>query len=262
MNDFRKKTILLVEDEMITSLAETAMLKRNGYAVVAASSGLEAVQIVRERGDIDLVLTDINLGDGIDGVEAARIMMSERDLPVIFLSSHTEKEVADTVRSVSRYGYIAKSSGENVILASIEMAFKLHSSLKRTWSENASLAEIGKFLHGIPGRYPMDETGSGKNAEGPPGKSIALVAEIERLRSIVDNIHGGVMVLNSEGEISFFNEGLCVLFGYTRDEISAKRYYDFVQEKDRPGLIEKFKARQNGEVSVRTYEIEVVKKGG
>ena len=125
MADYKNKTILLVEDEMITSLARTAMLKRNGYAVIAASSGEEGVRYISGNPDIDLVLMDINLGEGIDGTEAAKQILDIRDVPVIFLTSHSEKDIVDNVRSITRYGYILKNSGDFVILSSIEMAFEL-----------------------------------------------------------------------------------------------------------------------------------------
>jgi len=125
MTDDKKKKLLLVEDEMITSLAQCAMLKRNGYDVIAASTGEEAVQLVSSNHDIDLVLTDINLGDGIDGTETARIILADRDIPVIFLTSHSEKDIVENVRSITRYGYVLKNSGDFVLLSSIEMALEL-----------------------------------------------------------------------------------------------------------------------------------------
>jgi CheY-like chemotaxis protein len=63
--------ILLVEDEVINSLAARKLLERLGHAVVHAPDGLRAVEAVQESGDFDLVLMDIQM-PGIDGVEATR----------------------------------------------------------------------------------------------------------------------------------------------------------------------------------------------
>jgi DNA-binding NarL/FixJ family response regulator len=74
---------------------------------------------------------DIDLGEGMDGVEAARRILEIRELPVVFLTSHTEQEYVDRVRAVSTYGYVVKNSGEFVILRSIEVAFKLFGARTR-----------------------------------------------------------------------------------------------------------------------------------
>ncbi len=120
--------ILLVDDEAIIAMSESRMLEKHGYGVLAVYSGEAAVQKAAERADIDLVLMDIDLGSGMDGTEAAEIILKTRDIPVLFLSSHTEPEVVDKTEKITSYGYVVKNSGETVILASIKMAFKLHAA--------------------------------------------------------------------------------------------------------------------------------------
>lgn len=68
---------------------------------------------------------DIDLGAGMDGTEAARLILGLRDLPLVFLSSHTEPLVVERTEGLTSYGYIVKNSGETVLLASIKMAFRL-----------------------------------------------------------------------------------------------------------------------------------------
>jgi len=125
VSDGNARRILLVEDEAIIALSEKAMLERCGYSVALAHSGEQAIDASRRDDDIDLILMDVNLGAGIDGTVAAQAILSERELPVVFLSSHTEPEVVDQTEKITSYGYIVKSSGETVLLASIRMAFRL-----------------------------------------------------------------------------------------------------------------------------------------
>jgi DNA-binding NarL/FixJ family response regulator len=73
---------------------------------------------------------DINLGPGIDGTDAAQAILVEHDIPVLFLSSHTEPEVVEKTEGITSYGYIVKNSGEMVLFASIKMAFRLFESKK------------------------------------------------------------------------------------------------------------------------------------
>jgi len=128
MKNQEQKTILLVEDDRVTAMIEADMLKRFGYDVVTAKSGEEAVQIATGNDKVALVLMDINLGPGIDGTEAAGQILSKRHLPIVFLTSHTEKEYVDRVKAITRYGYILKASDKFVIQSSIEMAFELFES--------------------------------------------------------------------------------------------------------------------------------------
>jgi CheY-like chemotaxis protein len=131
MNEPSQKTILLVEDEFLIAMNEQMTLERAGYRVVLAGSGDKAIQAVRTNPAIDLILMDIDLGSGMDGTEAARIILQERDLPLVFLSSHTEPEVVEKTEKITAYGYIVKHSGDTVLLASIKMAFKLFEANRR-----------------------------------------------------------------------------------------------------------------------------------
>jgi PAS domain S-box-containing protein len=117
--------ILLVEDEAIIALAEKKILEKYAYRVVWANSGEKAVEIIEAQSDIALVLMDINLGTGMDGTQAAVRILEKRDVPLIFLSSHTERDVVEKTEGISSYGYIVKNSGETVLIASIKMAFRL-----------------------------------------------------------------------------------------------------------------------------------------
>lgn len=128
----RGKTILLVEDEFITSMAQTQFLTNSGYNVIQANDGDTAISIAIENVDIDLILMDIDLGHGIDGTRAAELILEGRDIPIVFLTSHAEKEMVQLVKNITRYGYVIKNSGEFVLLSSIEMAFELYEAHRKT----------------------------------------------------------------------------------------------------------------------------------
>jgi CheY-like chemotaxis protein len=136
-----QKTILIVEDDPLIYRMESRILQRYGYAVVTASTGEEGVETALNDPDIDLILMDINLGDGIDGTEAASRILEHRDLPVIFLSSHTEYDIVEKTDGINSYGYILKSSGESVLVASIRMAFRLTGKRKIERMKAPYLAE-------------------------------------------------------------------------------------------------------------------------
>jgi len=125
MSGSNPDTILIVDDEAIIALAEKRTLERYGYSVLTASSGEGALEMLGAGIRIDLVLMDINLGSGMDGTRAALEILEKHDLPLVFLSSHTEREVVEKTEGITSYGYIHKNSGETVLVAAIKMAFKL-----------------------------------------------------------------------------------------------------------------------------------------
>jgi CheY-like chemotaxis protein len=121
----RRKTILLVEDESIIAISEAMTIKHFGYEVTVVNSGEGAIELSSEDRGIDLILMDINLGDGIDGPEAARRILRNRNIPIVFLSSHSEKEYVESIEEITRYGYIPKGSSDFVLHSFIKMAFRL-----------------------------------------------------------------------------------------------------------------------------------------
>ncbi|MFC1669069.1 PAS domain S-box protein [Spirochaetota bacterium] len=137
MNKSDQKIILLVDDEAIIAASEKKIIEKSGYKVIVAYTGENAIETIRSNPDIDLVLMDINLGKGIDGTVAAQEILKLRDIPVVFLSSHTEPEVVDKTEKITSYGYIVKKSGETVLVASIKMAFKLYESRRMIKEQEA-----------------------------------------------------------------------------------------------------------------------------
>ena len=132
------QVILLVEDESLIAMAEKMVLERAGYTVITARTGEKAIEIIASGTTVELVLMDIDLGPGLSGTEVATRILAERELPVVFLSSHTEREVVEQTEGITSYGYIVKNSGETVLLASIKMAFRLHAA-NQTVRENEKL---------------------------------------------------------------------------------------------------------------------------
>lgn len=142
MKELRDKTILLVEDEAVTARIETHKLTSYGYRVKHTQTGEHAVDMVCRQGEpVDLILMDIDLGAGIDGTEAARRILQNRDIPVVFLSSHTELEIVEKTEKITSYGYVVKQSGITVLDASIKMAFKLHDSKMKEKRKEEELSE-------------------------------------------------------------------------------------------------------------------------
>ncbi len=86
MNDYK---ILVVDDEVEITNAIEIYLTSEGYKVVKAFDGLEALSILEKNNDIDLIILDIMMPK-LDGIRALSKIREERELPVIMLSAKSE----------------------------------------------------------------------------------------------------------------------------------------------------------------------------
>jgi CheY-like chemotaxis protein len=106
-----RKRILIVEDDRFLRRACRARLEQQGYDIVTAQDGEEAVAAVREQIP-DLVLLDL-LMPRLNGVEVLRILRNDegtRGVPVIILSNSSRQEDVDTIRSLGVAGYFVKAN--------------------------------------------------------------------------------------------------------------------------------------------------------
>lgn len=130
------KKILLVEDDPATSLLQTKQLESLGYNVHAISNGEEAVTYIQKnRKSTDIILMDMELGNGMDGTQTAKKILTNIDIPIIFLTGHADPELLEKAKTITSYGYIIKGSGLHVIDTCIKMASNLYLAKKNT-SEN------------------------------------------------------------------------------------------------------------------------------
>lgn len=136
-----KQRILLVEDEAIIAISEKETLERYDFDVILAFDGKKAIELVKNDLEINLVLMDINLGTGIQGTEAAERILEIRELPIVFFTSHSEKEYVEKVKKITKYGYILKASAEFVQIETISMAFELFNAHKKT-KENEKKLQV------------------------------------------------------------------------------------------------------------------------
>lgn len=139
--------ILLVEDEALTATIETKQLNQFGYHVEVVATGEAAVSFVRQNSSlIDVILMDIDLGEGIDGTQAAEQILAGFEIPVVFLSSHTEPEIVERTEKITSYGYVVKNSGITVLDASIKMAFRLFEQKQRVKAHQEKLARANEEM--------------------------------------------------------------------------------------------------------------------
>jgi len=91
-----RRTVLIVEDETLIRILATDSLQECGFTVIEAGNATEALRILDERDDVDVLVTDINMPGPIDGMALAELMRDRRpDLGLIITSGRGELDPAD-----------------------------------------------------------------------------------------------------------------------------------------------------------------------
>lgn len=105
----KKPLILAVDDIPVNRMLLTSQLRFTGYDIITAASGPEALEIIRTRKP-DAVLLDIMMPgmDGIEVLEAIRQSPETSSLPVLMLTSLSEKEYQDKALRKGADGYLTK----------------------------------------------------------------------------------------------------------------------------------------------------------
>lgn len=126
-----KKRIMVVEDEGVVALDIRQSLEDLGFdASEMAVSGEEAVAKAMEHPP-DLILMDIRLGAGMDGVEAALRIGERLDIPVIYLTAYTDEPTLVRAKLTGPFGYMVKPFAEKELRINIEMALYRHDMERR-----------------------------------------------------------------------------------------------------------------------------------
>ena len=116
--------ILIVEDEAIVSMDLRYKLEAMGYSVPAEiNSGKEAVDAAA-RLQPDVVLMDIRLSGEMDGIEAAEEIRRRFDIPVVYLTSHSDEDTLARAKRTEPSGYILKPFFDAELRAVVEMAIQ------------------------------------------------------------------------------------------------------------------------------------------
>jgi len=121
----KNKNILFVDDSQLTSNIVSKFLQENGYETETVTTGEEALQKVYSV-KIDLILMDIELAGEMDGIEAARRILKDIDIPVVFFTGNISNEIINKIKEVNAYGFVLKGTDRAALLSTIEMALNLY----------------------------------------------------------------------------------------------------------------------------------------
>ena len=129
--------ILIVDDEEVLRDVLDAVLRREGFDVVMASSGEEALSVLDRDDAIDLVIVDIML-PGISGIDTLRAMrISNPNLPVIVITAFSSIDGAIDAMKHGAFHYIPKPFKNEEVILTVNKALEQ----RRLSKENERLKE-------------------------------------------------------------------------------------------------------------------------
>lgn len=139
-----KKKILIVEDQLIIAMDLKQTLEGLGYGVTGIAGTAEECFKYFEQEKPDLVLMDIMLSGNVDGIYAAEVIHKDFDVPIIYLTAHSDDNSLLRANLTGPYGYIVKPIEERDLYTSIEIAlhrFSLDKELKKSEIKYRTLFE-------------------------------------------------------------------------------------------------------------------------
>ena len=103
-----KPQILIVEDELIIAKDISLILDQEGYATHIGITTVEEAIVALSESDYVMVLIDINLRNGSDGVALGNYLLQLDTIPYIYITSHADNVTIDRVKDSRPHGIIIK----------------------------------------------------------------------------------------------------------------------------------------------------------
>ena len=166
------------------SIVTKESLRKFGYSVFTANTATKAIKEIQTNSAISIVLMDIDLGSEMDGIETANIILSQRDIPLIFISSHTDVETVQKTEAINCYGYILKNSAPIILNTTIKMTIKLFEAKQKARETEITL----------------------KQSEA-------------HYRFLFEHGNDAILIVDSNSKFADANPAACNLLGYTHDEL-------------------------------------------
>ena len=231
--------ILITEDEMLVALDLQQRLRKLGFDVCGiAGSGEEAVERAA-AAQPDLVLMDVMLPGGVDGIEAAQRIRAASDVPVIFLTANADDATLERAKGSEAQNYLLKPFRERELQISIELALNNH-ELKRQLRQARDHLEDRVRERTAELQAANRSLQIAENAATEWKLRYDQIAEFSRQAAYELDVATGVRV---------WSAGVEHVLGHAPDELSRNRdqWAELIHPDDRgPVLAELSEARDSG----------------
>lgn len=122
MQQGRRREILVLEDEVIIAQSiKRSIVPHCDVTVHLAYDALTALTIAEKR-PIDLLIADIGLGNGVDGIDVAKALDDQRDIPVLFLTSYHDDKTLQRASKLDIIAYLVKPFRMEELLVNLRLS--------------------------------------------------------------------------------------------------------------------------------------------
>jgi two-component system, NtrC family, response regulator HydG len=180
-----KANILIVEDQFIEANSLRLILKKAGYHIFPIAHSVDdALQILAVQKP-EIVMLDIRLQGALTGIDLARILKN-MNIPFVFLSANSDKQVLDAAIATKPYGFLVKPFREKDVLVMLDVARYLHQHEREMADPNRDR------VNSMPMPIPADEL------PAIIGQSPVFL-EVLKNASIVGPSNTSVLILGESG---------------------------------------------------------------
>jgi PAS domain S-box-containing protein len=133
-------SILIVEDEGIIANHIASLLRKTGYDVAGIAESSEEALAQAAASEPDLILMDIRIKGSLDGIDTALKIRERHDVPIIYLTAHSDHETIGRAKVTGASGFLTKPIHHTGLATSVEMAIYKHRSDREMRLQRALMA--------------------------------------------------------------------------------------------------------------------------
>ena len=227
MNNIPRKVIVVEDDKMLQTVF-ALFIKELGHELLGAFTNADDALLFCEKNKTDVVLLDINLPEGTDGITASNRFFAEFNVPVIYISSYTDDITVSKAINYSAYGYLVKPLDKVSLGITIDLVCWRHEYEQQKKISEQLLDYIqhavftislrGKILHTNRAFVNIFKT------ENPSGKSFSEILNLsddDFQEKVIEEVlknryYTHIYKLQNEGQFAYIQCNYSLLF----DEIN------------------------------------------
>jgi len=186
--------VLITEDDSITQKLLSESLKNFGYELIGAARNRTETLSFIEKNVPDLIIMDVNLG-GEDGIDISMEIREKHDIPVVFVTGHSDALTIRRIIATESVGYIMKPVKPSELNTVIDLTYQRH-LLEKRLKENENLLKLTLNSVGdgmiVTDKFgiitlinPAGQTITGYSEEEAKGK---FITDIFRIFSNTDSV--------------------------------------------------------------------------
>ncbi|MEO2164429.1 MAG: response regulator [bacterium] len=143
-----KRRVMIVEDEVMVQMHLAGIVEGLGHQLVGTAEDTPTALELGEKEAPELVLMDIHLAGGGDGVDTALQLAEKLECAIIFITAYADEETIMRTQEIGAGGYLVKPFTDAQVRAAIATAFASHAKLQREREHARSLGGVLTHIGG------------------------------------------------------------------------------------------------------------------